>query len=104
MNKKTIVAALMILMGGLQAWDSNVLEAGVPIILMVSVAIVIPAILFLLLPKPPYLIGSILLSLALLVAARIISPISLSGLFLVLLPAAMGFIYIGLLESKIKTS
>lgn len=103
MNTKSIIAALMIIMGGLQAWDSNVLQAGTPIILMVSMAILIPAILFLFLPKPPYLIGSILFSLALLLAARLISPVSLSGLFLVLLPAAMGLIYIGLLENRIKT-
>jgi hypothetical protein len=103
MITKSVIAALMLIMGALQAWDSNVLQAGILIILMVSVAILIPAILFLLLPKPPYLIGSILLSLALLLVARLISPVPLSGLFLVLLPAAMGFIYVGLLENRIKT-
>ena len=102
MDLRITMAALMLIMGGLQAWDSNVLQAGTPIILMVSIAILIPAILFVWLPRPPYLIGAILLSLAFLVVARMISPVPLSGLFLVLVPAVMGFIYIGLLETKSK--
>jgi len=40
--------------------------------------------------------------LVLLVIARIISPIPLPGLFLVLLPAGTGLIYIGILEQKVK--
>ena len=102
MDMRFAMAALMLIMGGLQAWDANVLAAGTPIILMVSIAILIPAILFLWLPKPPYMVGAILLSLAFLVVARIISPVSLARLFLVLVPVVMGFIYIGLLETKTK--
>ena len=104
MSMKSMIIALMILMGGLQARDSNVFKAGLPIILLVSTAIVTPAMLFLRSTQPFYLVGSILLSLALLVVARTISPISLSGVFLVLLPAGLGLIYFGLLGNKIQAN
>jgi hypothetical protein len=96
------IAALMVVLGGLQAWDSNALSSGLPIILMVGTAIILPAILFLMPSWMTYFIGSIILSLVLLVIARIISPIPLPGLFLVLLPAGTGLIYIGILEQKVK--
>lgn len=101
---RTGIAVLMVMLGGLQAWDSNVLSAGWQIILLVSIAILIPAILFLMPSKTTYFVGSILLSFAVLGLARFISPIPLPGLFIVLLPVAMGLLYIGFLEQNVRAA
>jgi hypothetical protein len=108
MNRTTIIRAvfalLTLVLGNLQAWDSGVPEAGLLIVLLVSLATAIPAVALLLPLKPVYYLGSIALALALLAAARLISPIPLPGLFLVLLPAAAALIFTGIYEQRLEKS
>ena len=55
----------------------------------------------LLVPIPEqYMIAAFALSLILLVAARLLVPIPLPGLFLILIPAAMGLIFAGLIKQE----
>ena len=46
------------------------------------------------------MIGAFAFSLVLLVAARLLSPIPLPGLFLILIPAAMGLIFTMLIKQE----
>jgi hypothetical protein len=96
------LALLALVIGNLQAWDSGVHEAGLLIVFLVSLAIALPAVALLLPLKPVHFIGSFVLALVLLAAARLISPIPLPGLFLVLLPAGTGLIFSGIFEQKLE--
>ena len=91
---------LIIVLGNLQAWDSNVHDAVRWIVLLVSLAIASSAVSFLLQLQQVFLKSALLLSLLLLVIARITSPIPLPGLFIILVPAAMGLIFAGLMNEK----
>lgn len=94
------IALLIFVMGSVQAWDSRVGEpqgvAGLFIVLLVSIAIAVPAVALLLPLKPAQFGGAFVLSFVLLVLARLASPAPLPGLFLVILPAGAAFIFTGL--------
>jgi hypothetical protein len=92
MTVRLLIAFAMFVLGSLQAWDSDVYQAGLWVVLLVSVAIALPAEVLLLPVRPGYYIGAILLSLALLVIARLVSSIQLPGLFLILVPSVMGLL------------
>jgi len=94
------LAILMFALGDLQALDSNVLEAGLSIVLLVSPAMDLPPVALLVSIPGRYMIGAFAFSLVLLVAARLLSPIPLPGLFLILIPAAMGLIFTGLIKQE----
>ncbi|HLE92334.1 MAG TPA: hypothetical protein VI753_14375 [Anaerolineales bacterium] len=47
-----------------------------------------------------HFLGAFAQSFVLLVVARLVSPISLSGLFLVLIPAVMGLIFTGIFNQE----
>jgi hypothetical protein len=98
---RVLLAILMIVLGNLQAWDSGVSEAGLPILLLVSLAIALPPVALLAPLSQQYMIGAFALSLFLLVVARLVSPIPLPGLFLILIPAAMGLIFAGLIKQNV---
>jgi hypothetical protein len=104
MSKNTTVRAalsfLIFVLGNLQAWDSDVPQAGLLIVLLVSLAIPLTPIALLLTLRQPYLIGALVLSFVLLALARLLSPISLPGLFIVLVPAMMGLIFTGILKDE----
>ena len=93
-------AILIFVLGNLQVWDSDVHEAGLMIVLLVSMAIALPPVALLLPLKQTYFVGAFALSFILLLVARLISPIPLPGLFIVLVPAAMGLIFTGLLKQE----
>jgi hypothetical protein len=93
---RAALAFLMFVLGSLQAWDSDVHEAGLLIVLLVSLAIPLPPLALLIPLDERYSVGAVILSLILLVLARSISPIPLPGLFLVLAPGVMGLIFAGL--------
>jgi hypothetical protein len=90
----------MFVLGNLQAWDSNVHEAGLVIVLLVSLAMALPPVALLASVSGPYMIGAFAVSLCLLIVARVISPVPLPGLFLILAPAAMGLIFAGLIKEE----
>ena len=93
-------AILIFVLGNLQAWDSDVHEAGLMIVLLVSMAIALPPVALLLPLKQTYFVGAFALSFMLLLVARFISPIPLPGLFIVLVPTAMGLIFTGLVRQE----
>jgi hypothetical protein len=87
---------MIIVLGNLQAWDSGVHEAGLPIVLLVSLAIALAAVALLLPLRQTVLLGVLAVAFLLLIAARLTSPVPVSGLFLILIPAIMGLIFTGI--------
>ena len=104
MTRTTAIRAafsmLIIVLGNLQAWDSNVHSAGLWIVLLVSLAIAVSSIVLLLPLQQGPLLLAFALSLVLLVIARLTAPIPLPGLFIILVPAVMGLLFIGLGTEK----
>ena len=100
MSKATILPAsfalIIFVMGNLQAWDSGVPDAGLLIVFLVSLAIALPPVALLVPLKQSHFLGAFAVSFFLLVVARVISPISLPGLFLVLIPAMAALIFTGI--------
>jgi len=97
------LAVIIFVMGNLQAWDTGVPEAGLLIVFLVSLAIALPAVALLVPLDQTYFLGAFALSFILLIVARLISPISLPGLFIVLVPAAMALIFTGTFRQDAKT-
>lgn len=95
------LAFLIFVMGNLQAWDSNVPQAGLWVVLLVSLAITLTPIALLTQIKQQYMVGALVLALILLILARLLSPIPLPGLFIILVPAVMGLIFAGLIRQEI---
>ena len=98
---RTLMAFLIFVLGNLQAWDSNVHEAGLLIVLLVSLAIPLPPIALLVPVEQKYIVGALVLSFILLALARLMSPIPLPGLFIILVPAATGLIFTGLIKQEV---
>jgi hypothetical protein len=98
---RAALAILAFVLGSLQAWDSGVPQAGLLIVLLVSLATALPPVALLLPIQQPFLVGAFVLSLMLLLLARLISPIPLPGLFLILIPAAMGLIFSGIIKQEV---
>jgi hypothetical protein len=97
---RAALAFLMLVLGILQAWDSNVFEAGLGIVLLVSLALPLAPIALLAQVKQQYMVGALVLALILLLLARLVSPIPLPGLYISLVPAAMGLIFAGLIQQE----
>ncbi|MDQ3006267.1 MAG: hypothetical protein M3R47_12915 [Chloroflexota bacterium] len=97
------LAIIIFVMGSLQAWDSGVPEAGLLIVFLVSLAIALPAVALLVPVEQTYFLGAFALSFILLIVARLISPTSLPGLFIVLVPAVMALIFTGIFRGDAKT-
>ena len=97
---RAALAFLIFVLGSLQAWDSNVSQAGLLVVLLVSLAIPLTPISPLLPVKQPYIVAALALAFILLLLAQLIAPIPLPGLFLVLVPAATGLIFAGLIKEK----
>jgi hypothetical protein len=97
---KAMLAVLIFVLGSLQAWDSDVPEAGLLIVLLVSFAIALPPVALLLPLTQQYFLGTFELSFLLLILARLLSPIPLPGLFITLVPAAMGLIFSGIIKQE----
>ena len=95
---RATMAILMIVLGNLQAWDSGVHDAGLLIVLLVSIAIALPAVALLLPVSQQYLVGTLVVSLILIFLARVVSPIPLPELFIALAPAALGLIFASVLK------
>jgi len=97
---RAVMAILIFVLGTLQACDSNVHEAGLLIVLLVSLAIALPPVALLIPIKQQYFVGAFAVSLLLLIFARFLSPIALPGLFVTLVPASMGLIFAGIIKQE----
>ncbi len=96
------LAVTIFVMGSLQAWDSDVPEAGLLIVFLVSLAIALPPVALLVPLEQTYFLGAFVLSFILVITARLISPIPLPGLFIVLVPAWMALIFTGIVRQDAK--
>jgi len=100
---RAALAVTIFVMGSLQAWDSDVPEAGLLIVFLVSLAIALPPVALLVPLEQTYFLGAFVLSFTLVITARLISPIPLPGLFIVLVPAWMALIFTGIFRRDAKT-
>src|SRR5688572_29984635 len=99
---RAALAVVIFVMGNLQAWDSDVPDAGLLIVFLVSLAIALPDVALLVPVEQTYFLGAFALSFILLIVARLISPISLPGSFIVLVPAVMALIFTGIFRRDAK--
>ena len=97
---RALLALVIIVLGNLQAWDSDVPSAGLWIVLLVSLATALPAVALLVPLRQSWFLAVFALSFLLLLIARVASPITLPGLFLVLIPAVMALIYTGMVKES----
>lgn len=108
MDKSTVLRAsfaiVIFAIGNLQAWDSGVPQAGPLIVLLVSLAVALPPVALLVPLRRPHFMGAFALSFILITVARLISPISLPGLHLVLIPAALGLIFTGIFNQEAENA
>ena len=95
---RALPAFLILVLEIMQAWDSDVFEAGLLTVLLVSLAMPLAPIALLIPVRREYMIG--VLALVLLIQARMLSPIPLPGLYIMLVPAAMGLIFAGLSKQE----
>jgi hypothetical protein len=80
-----IIAALIILLGSLQAWDSNILDAGGTVAVLTSLAILLPALVALRPMTAKLLLATVTISAFLLLAAKRLSPRPLPSLLVIAL-------------------
>ena len=100
LSLRALFGLVIFVLGSLQAWDSNAHEGGLLIFFLVSVAIALPAVAWLVPLSSGLWIAALLLSFLLLLVARIFSPVPLPGLFLVLIPGVMALILSGLVAQS----
>jgi hypothetical protein len=86
--RRWICAGLIFVLGALQAWDSGVLRAELPVVLLVCAALVIPA-AAVFREAWQIRVASLVISAALLLGARMLSPLSHNELHLATFIAAM---------------
>jgi hypothetical protein len=102
---RTGLALAIFIIGSLQAWDSHVGElrgvVGLFIVLLVSIAIAVPAVTLLTSRKQTHAVAAFVLSFVLLVVARLVSPLPLPELLLILLPVGIAMIYVMAFEPKL---
>ena len=84
-----VVAGLIVLLGGLQAWDSGVLAAGPLVQLLAWTGIAIPAIAAVMSSSYVGTVSAVIASAVLEIAARVVSPVPLPELLLVSMFAAL---------------
>ena len=84
-----VVASLIVLLGGLQAWDSGVLAAGPLVQLLAWTGIAIPAMAALVSASYLGTVAAVCASAVLEIAARVVSPVPLPELLLVSMFAAL---------------
>ena len=91
---------MIFVMGSVQAWDSNVPSAGVLIVLLVSFAIALPAVAIFLPIQQVHYFGLMIACLVLLVIARLLAPVELPGLYIIMVPVAIGYLLINALMQR----
>lgn len=100
----TVLALISIILGSLQAWDSDAHTGGLLVMLLVSTAIALPAVTLQAPLKSSYVLAAFIVSFLLLIIARLISPVPLPGLFLVVLPAGISLLYTGILANRTEST
>jgi hypothetical protein len=88
-ESRTLVAVGSLLVGLLQAWDSGALQAGLTAQVLIVIGIVMPAAAIVAPMGQGVRIGSVIVAALLLVAARMVSPVSLNALHLALFAPAL---------------
>lgn len=103
-SRRWIVAATILVVGLLQAWDSKVLDAPVWVGAVVLIAVLIPAIVGFVTARKEHFAYAVVVSFVLLFAVRIASPTPLPGLGLVAFVAAMALAFGFIWSEKTKAA
>jgi hypothetical protein len=81
-KRRWLFAFLMIVIGALQAWDSHILQAEAIVQAIVAIGILAPAVAFLVSTSAGARIAGVLVAIALMIVARVVSDVRLPGLAL----------------------
>jgi hypothetical protein len=82
LKPRWLFAFLMIVVGALQAWDSHILQAEAVVQAIVAIGILAPAAAFFVSTSESTRIAAVIVSIASMIVARIVSDVSLPGLAL----------------------
>jgi hypothetical protein len=99
MRHKSVLAAICVVIGGLQAWDSGVLGTARGVQLLVVLAIAIPAAALLTTERYGPRAAAVSVSFVLLTIARITSPIALPTLHIVAVIPAMVILFAKMVDA-----
>ena len=100
MLKRSVFAGIIAVVAVLQAWDSGVFGAGPVVIGLVLLGIVLLAAAMILGHNRGYAVWVLLTGVALIVAARVISPVGLNELGIIFPVAIIPFVFLHVQERR----
>jgi hypothetical protein len=102
-HNRLVWAAMSIVMGGLQAWDSGVLQAGPAAGMLVALGMIVPAAALAATANWTAWISSLVLGAVLLAAGRMVSPVSLNAVHIGLMVPAIYVFFVARLEQQLQS-
>jgi hypothetical protein len=101
MHNRMLWAVLSVVFGGLQAWDSGILQAGSTAAWLVGIGVLLPAIALATTANWTAWIAALVAGAVLLVAGRMSSSVSLNAVHIGLLVPAMYVLFVHRLEGRL---
>jgi hypothetical protein len=104
LHNRLVWALLSVLVGGLQAWDSGVFQAGSTVQALAIAGVLLPALALWFAERWDIWLFALIAGAVLLTAARLVSPVSLNTLHIGLMVPAMYVFFVCRLERRIGSS
>jgi hypothetical protein len=101
-NNRVIWSVLSLAVGGLQAWDSGILQAGSTAGLLVAVGVLVPAVALAVTTNWAAWVTALGAGAVLLAAGRMLSPVSLNAVHVGLMVPAMYMFFVHRLERRLQ--
>jgi hypothetical protein len=101
-HNRMVWAAMSIVMGGLQAWDSGILQAGGNAGALVALGMIVPAATLALTANWSAWVTALVAGAVLLAAGRMISPVSLNAVHIGLMVPAIYVFFVCRLERQLQ--
>jgi hypothetical protein len=102
MRNRVIWSGLSLALGMLQAWDSGILQAGSTAALLVTSGILLPAAALAVTASWSAWLTALVAGALLLIAGRIVSPVSLNAVHVGLMVPAMYIFFVCRLEQQLR--
>jgi hypothetical protein len=100
-HNRMLWAVLSVVVGGLQAWDSGILQAGPAAGVLVAIGVLVPALALAATTNRTVWIAALVAGAGLLVAGRMSSSVSLNAVHIGLMVPAMYVLFIHRLETRL---
>jgi hypothetical protein len=101
-HNRMVWAAMSIVMGGLQAWDSGVLQAGPAAGTLVALGMIVPAAALAATANWTAWVSALVFGAVLLAAGRMMSPVSLNAVHIGLMVPAIYVVFVSRLERQLQ--